>query len=65
MNIIIKLPPKLGRSNFYTALTQGEERVAIALIDKKTVGCMVLKACSNDDLQSRSEEIRLLNYRAV
>lgn len=54
---------------FYTALTQGEDRVAIALIDKKTVGCMVIKACSDDDLQSHSGEITaiylLQNYRGI
>ncbi|CAG7658341.1 GNAT family N-acetyltransferase [Paenibacillus allorhizosphaerae] len=52
-----QVTPKVREEYFYRALTQGEERVAIAVIDKKTVGCMVLKSCSDDDLQSHSGEI--------
>ena len=64
-----QVTPEIRREYFYTALTQEEERVAIALIDKKTVGCMVLKACSDDDLPSHSGEITaiylLQNYRGI
>jgi GNAT superfamily N-acetyltransferase len=64
-----QVTPEVSGEYFCTALTQGEERVAIALIDKRTVGCMVLKACSDDDLQKHSGEITaiylLQNHRGI
>lgn len=64
-----QVTPKVREKYFYTALTQGEERIAIAIHDKKTVGCMILKACGDDDLQSHSGEIAaiylLQNYRDI
>ncbi|MDQ0914735.1 GNAT family N-acetyltransferase [Paenibacillus sp. V4I5] len=63
-----QVTPKVRERYFYTALVQRVERVAIALIDKKAVGCMVLKASSDDDLNHSGEisAIYLLqNYRGV
>ncbi|MEV5026701.1 GNAT family N-acetyltransferase [Paenibacillus sp. LPE1-1-1.1] len=64
-----QVTPNVREEYFHTVLTQGEELVAIALIDKKTVGCIVLKACSDDDIQSHSGEITaiylLQKYRGI
>ncbi|WP_461671116.1 GNAT family N-acetyltransferase [Mycobacterium tuberculosis] len=64
-----QVTPKTSEALFHTALTQGNEHVAIALVDKKTVGCMVLKAGSDEDIQCCGGEITaiylLQTYRGI
>ncbi len=42
---------------YYNALIQGTEQIAIILVDNKAVGCLILKACSDIDLQQSAGEI--------
>jgi ribosomal protein S18 acetylase RimI-like enzyme len=64
-----QVTPKVRERYFYNALIQGTESIAIVLIDNKAVGCMMLKACSDDDMQKYSGEISaiylLQNYRGI
>ncbi|MDQ8735873.1 GNAT family N-acetyltransferase [Paenibacillus sp. LHD-38] len=54
---------------FYNSLIQGTEHIAITLVNNKAVGCLMLKACSDNDLQKFSGEISaiylLQNFRAI
>ncbi|RCW40639.1 GNAT family N-acetyltransferase [Paenibacillus prosopidis] len=61
--------PIVRERYFYKALIQGTEQIAIMLVDNKAVGCMILKACSDIDLQQCGGEISaiylLQNYRGM
>lgn len=61
--------PKVREEYFCTALTQGEQQIAIAVMEKNIVGCMVLKTCCYDDLQGHCGEIAAIylhqNYRGI
>jgi ribosomal protein S18 acetylase RimI-like enzyme len=62
-----QVTPNVREKYFHNALIQGTERIAIALNDKKAVGCMVLKVCDDEGLKKYSGEISaiylLQNYR--
>ncbi|MFD0717696.1 GNAT family N-acetyltransferase [Paenibacillus sp. GCM10027626] len=49
--------PVVRERYFYNTLVQGTEQIAVILVDNKIVGCMLLKACNDDDLQDDSGEI--------
>ena len=59
--------PIVRERYFYKALIQGAEEIAIMLVDNKAVGCLILKACTDDGIQKCGGEIAALyliqNYR--
>jgi GNAT superfamily N-acetyltransferase len=61
--------PVVREKCFYSALIQGVERIGIMLVDNKAVGCLILRVCSDKDLQKCSGEISAIyliqNYRFI
>lgn len=61
--------PIVREKYFYNALLHGTEQIAVMLVDSKAVGCMIIKACSDNDLQPCSSEISaiylLQNYKGM
>lgn len=59
----------VAREWYFYVLIQSAERIAIMLVDNKAVGCLILKACSDKDLQKCSGEISAIyliqNFRAI
>ncbi|MNI52114.1 Mycothiol acetyltransferase [compost metagenome] len=49
--------PISRESYFNNALSKGTEHIAIMLVDNKTVGFLILKACSDNDLDDSYGEI--------
>lgn len=54
---LAQITPQVKEAYFHTLLTQERVRAAIALMDERIAGCMVLTTRSDDDLHSRSGEI--------
>lgn len=52
--------PAARETYFYNALFQGAERIAILSVDGQAAGCLILRACSDEDLHIRSGEISAL-----
>ncbi|XEC96407.1 N-acetyltransferase family protein [Paenibacillus tarimensis] len=64
-----QVTPNVSERYFYNALVKETEHIAIVLNDNKAVGYMMLKACSDNDLEKTSGEISAIylleNYRGI